>query len=237
MKSNFLIIVTIISLNCSPIVFAQENILEPVGLGETMGDFTLKTYQGDVINTADLRGKNVLLIFPRGKVLPDLWCPLCYYQYAEIAALEKTTNIRKKYDLEILYVLPYPKDSITLWKKAAGQGIQTIENWKYPEGYDTLTGPVKRWANYVREFFPEKFSFPNGEIDTPLPILMDGDKKVSSELYLFTHEWGGTKAAQNKPTVFLLDKKGVVRFKYHSQYTNDRPTAEYILEYLDLTGL
>ena len=34
---------------------------------------------------------------------------------------------------------------------------QTIENWKNPVGYDTLTGPVKRWATYVREFFPQKF--------------------------------------------------------------------------------
>lgn len=210
----------------------QDRILEPVGIGETMGDFTLNTYQGEEVSMAGLKGKKVLLMFPRGKVLEEMWCPLCYYQYAEIAALEKKTGMRKKYNLEILYVLPYPKDSITLWKKAAGKGLQTIENWKYPEGYDTLTGPVRRWADYVREFFPEKFSYPNGEIDIPLPVLMDEDKSVSSGLYLFTQEWGGTTAAQNMPTVFLLDEQGVVRFKYHSQYTNDRPQAEYLLEYI-----
>nr|NQU90858.1 hypothetical protein [Bacteroidota bacterium] len=106
--------------------------------------------------------------------------------------------------------------------------MQTIENWKNPTGYDTLTGAPKRWADYVREFFPEYYNYPGGEIDIPLPILMDEDKNVSKGLYQFTKEWGGTKADQNMPTVFLLDKDGVIQFKYHSQYTNDRPTAEYI---------
>ena len=232
MKTKYLMTIAIVLMCFGQLSQAQDAILEPVGVGETMGDFTLHTYQGDVMNMADLRGKNILLIFPRGKVLPEMWCPLCFYQYAEIVMMEKKTNLRKKYDLEILYVLPYPKDSITQWKKAAGQGLQTIENWKYPTGYDTLTGPVKRWANYVREFFPQKFSYPDGVIETPLPILMDEDKALSSALNLFTHEWGGTKAAQNMPTVFILDKQGVVRFKYHSQYTNDRPTVEYLEKFL-----
>jgi peroxiredoxin len=232
MKMMKLLITALSLMFGAQIAMAQQNTLEPVGLGETMGDFTLTSYQGDEVRLSDLDGKNVLLIFPRGKVLPNMWCPLCYYQYAEIAELEAKHGLRDKYDLEILYILPYPKDSITAWRKAAFNGLQTIENWKYPDGYDTLTGGVKRWAEYVREFFPQKFTYPDGEFDLPLPVLMDEDKEVSKALFLFTEEWGGTKAEQNMPTVFLLDKDKVVRFKYHSQYTNDRPTAEYIVEYI-----
>nr|NQU94149.1 redoxin domain-containing protein [Bacteroidota bacterium] len=142
MKIQFLLLLMIASILTltSPNGFTQTSVLEPVGLGETMGDFTLTSYQGEVVSMSDFRGtKNVLLVFPRGKVLEDLWCPLCYYQYAELAGWDQKNNIRKKYDLEIFYVLPYPKDSINLWRRAANKGLQTIENWKNPTGYDTLT--------------------------------------------------------------------------------------------------
>ena len=33
---------------------------------------------------------------------------------------------------------------------------------------------------------------------------MDEDKPVSSALYLFIQEWGGTKSVQNMPAVFIL---------------------------------
>ncbi len=120
-----------------------------------------------------------------------------------------------------------------MWKKLANNGLNTIEKWKNPVGYDTLSGPVKRWAEYAREFFPEKFVYQDGNMPLPIPILIDDDKAVSKALFLNKEEWGGTKVNQNMPTVFLIDKKGVVRFKYHSQYTNDRPSAKYIIEYLN----
>ena len=174
----------------------------------------------------------MLLVFPRGKVLEDLWCPLCYYQYAELAEWDEKKNAKEKYDLEILFLLPYPKDSITLWTKAVNKGLQSIENWKNYDGYDTLSERQKEWPDYVRKFFPAQYNYPSGVIDTPIPILIDEDKQVSKALFLYTKEWGGTKADQNMPTVFLIDKKGVVQFKYHSQYTNDRPTAEYIEKFI-----
>lgn len=213
--------------------FAQDVLLEPVGLGETMGDFSLKTFQGESVTLSDYQGKkNVLLVFPRGKVMEDLWCPLCYYQYAELAEWEQKMDIRNTYNLEILFVLPYPKDSIQLWREAANGGLSTIERWKHPTGYDTLTGGLKRWADYMREFYPAQYNYPGGVLEISIPVLMDEDKSVSKALYLFTKEWGGTRADQNMPTVFLLDKNGVVQFKYHSQYTNDRPTVAYIEKYI-----
>jgi hypothetical protein len=34
------------------------------------------------------------------------------------------------------------------------------------------------------------------------------------------------------PTVFLIDKAGVIRFKYTSQSTYDRPSAGYLVKVL-----
>lgn len=212
---------------------AQEAIVQPVGVGEKMGHFTLKSYQGDEISIAALKGKNILLIFPRGKVLPNLWCPICYYQYAEIAALAKKENLHEKYDLEILYVLPYPKDSIDLWKKASAKGLKTVQNWKDPSTYKEVTDAVKNWIDFSKRFYPQDFELKNGEIELPIPVLMDEDHSVSEKMQLWTEEWGGTKAPQNMPTVFLIDKEGTVKFKYHSQYTNDRVSSKYIIDYID----
>lgn len=233
MKQTTFLLLAFLVFSMSKLALAQTNNIEPVGVGETMANFKLMSYQGDEINLENYRGKNVLLAFPRGKVLPNMWCPLCYYQYAELAEIDKAKDIRKKYNLEILYVLPYPKDSIDEWRKNVNGGLSTIENWKNPPGLDTLPDGYKRWAKYVREFYPKTFVYENGKMPLPIPILIDEDKTLSNGLMLSTKEWGGTKADQNMPTVFLLDKEGVVRFKYHSQYTNDRPTIEYLLKFID----
>ena len=69
----------------------------PVKLGDTMANFTLKSYDGKTISLNDFKGKNIMLIFPRGKV-GDHWCQICHYQFAEFADIEKTENFRKKYN-------------------------------------------------------------------------------------------------------------------------------------------
>lgn len=216
------------------ISYVQSQTLYAVGVGEKLGEIELQTYQGETYNTADLKGdKNIMLVFPRGLVTPTIWCPICYYQYAELAELQKKYNLSKKYDLEILYVLPYPKDSIALWRAAAENGLKVVERWKNPVGFDTLTGPVRDWAEYSREFFPRSYTLDGKQLSLTIPILMDEDKSVSKGMSLFTQEWGGTEAPQNMPTVFVINKKGEVVFKYHSQYTNDRPPAKHLLEVLE----
>ncbi len=215
------------------LAFAQTPV-QPIGIGEQLGDFELKSFQGETFNTANLIGKkNVMFIFPRGLVLPDLWCPICYYQYAEIAKLDKEMNLREKYDLEILYMLPYPQDSVKLWHAAAEKGLNTVEGWKDPKSYKEVTAGVQGWIDYCKEFFPDTFELKDAKLELPIPVLMDEDKAVSKGMALFTQEWGGTNAAQNMPTVFIIDKEGKVIFKYHSQYTNDRPPASYLVEIMD----
>ena len=225
---KILIILLIVGTN----LFAQKSVLEPIGIGETMGNFTLETYQGEKFSLPDYKGKNIMMIFPRGKVLTGLWCPICYYQYAEIAELNKLRKLEKKYNLKIVYVLSHSKDSIEAWRKLANNGLQMIENWKYPKG-DSIPEGTLRWAEYVKEFFPENYIKKEGNFELPIPILMDDKQELAKGLRLLKEEWGGTKVEQTIPTVFILDKEAKVRFKYHSQYTNDRPTSAYLVEVLE----
>jgi peroxiredoxin len=51
-------------------------------------------------------------------------------------------------------------------------------------------------------------------------------------LDLFRMEWG-SKVDRNVPTTFIIDRNGIVRFKYFSQNTVDRPGYEYLMGILD----
>ena len=62
---------------------------------------------------------------------------------------------------------------------------------------------------------------------------MDADRELSQRLLLFTTSWDGSDVEQNIPTIFILDGDGVVRFKYHSQTTFDRPGYDYLFRVID----
>ena len=174
-----------------------------------------------------------MIIFPRGKVTNEVWCPICHYQYLEMVKTEKKNNLREKYDMEIYFVLPYGRDSLQQWVDAFPKSLQTIKNWKYPMDENNISEGARSWMEYAREFFPHSFKYSEKHFDLTLPVLFDPDRKVSEGLDIFRKEWGGTTVAQNVPTIFILDKKGKVKFKYFSQYTNDRPDAKYIVKYLE----
>jgi peroxiredoxin len=201
----------------------------PVTLDEPMPSFTLPVYQGGEVKLSDLRGKNVMIIFPRGHSAPGAWCTVCDYKYAELADLEKTSRLRKKYDLEILFVLPYDRDTIKVWLDAFPSQLEKIRQIKYPPDPAKLDAKAKRTMERYREVFPKDPSVPKEFI---FPILIDADRKVSKELDLFRTEWG-SKVDQNIPTTFILDRNGIVRFKYFSQSTIDRPSYEYLFGILD----
>jgi peroxiredoxin len=220
-----LLIISIVSLSFS--FAAQESPSQPAMLDKPMQDFTLPQYKGGSFSITGLKGKNILLIFPRGLAGKDHWCNICNYQYAEFVELDKKENIRKKHDLEIAFVFPYAKELVDNWLDAFPKQIEDIENWKNGSNAD------ERFKKFALEYMPKTFSFEKGKIPMPFPVLIDSDQKVSNLLGLYRTEWGGSKIEQNIPTVILIDKNGIVRFKYFSQNTLDRPTPEYILNYLD----
>ncbi len=215
---------------------AQEQQVRPVFLGDEMPDFTLPAYQGGEVTLSKLRGKNVMIVFPRGFAAEGRWCTICNYKYGELVDLEKTEQLRKKYDLEILYVFPYGKDTIKQWVDVLPDQMDKIKTWKNPPEPDKLDEKGKARLEMVRKGFPKDLSFEKGNVPVPFPLLIDEDRKLTEGLGLFKTEWSGSKADQLVPSYFVLDKKGVLQFKYIGQTTWDRPSWEYMEKVLNLVN-
>jgi hypothetical protein len=122
---------------------------------------------------------------------------------------------------------------VQAWADAFPNQLNDIEMWKNPVAGAVLDEKAKARLELMRRSFPRRFVYEKGQVPFPFPVLIDEGARVSKGLGLFTTEWSGAKIEQNVPTVFLIDKKGVVRFKYISQNTFDRPQAEYLLEFLE----
>jgi len=228
--------IIIIGLGSAVVFFTSAAFIsgQPAVVRQEMPDITLPVYQGGEITLSQLKGKNVLLIFPRGLAGEDHWCHICNYQYADLAALEKEKNLRNQFDLEILFVLPYNHEMVEEWVDKFSDQMADIQNWKNPADPDKLDERGKRRMEFARKYFPKDYTFEKGKIPLPFPVLIDRDQKISKSLGLFTSDWGGSKIEQNIPTIYIIDKSGVLQFKYHSQNTMDRPPSEYLIEVISI---
>jgi len=206
--------------------------LKPVSVWQAMPDFTLPVFQGGDFSLASLKGKNILLIFPRGLAGENHWCHVCNYQYANLAALEQAQAIRKAYNLEIVFVMPYGREQVQQWADKFSDQMQDIENWKNPPDVSKLDDKGKARLELYRKNFPQRYLYEKGKVPLPFPVLLDPERKICKGLGIFTTEWGGSKVDQNVPTLFVIDAQGIVQLKYVSQNTFDRPTAEYLLNFL-----
>ena len=212
----------------------QEATLRPVTVGSPMPDLTLPVYQGGEVTLSELRGKTVMIVFPRGHSSPGNWCHICPYQHSELAAYDSETNWRARANLEILYVLPYPRTEITEWLDAYPQLLQDNEDGKNPPNPESLDEAGRARMERARRMYPKVFSAVQGQVPTPFPILVDADHAVSQGLGFFTTDWGGSTAEQNVPTILILDSQGILQFKYMSQSTVDRPPLEYLVQVVDV---
>ena len=215
------------------LLFAQDGGIRPVSPGQPMPEFTLSRYQGGKMTLSQLKGKNVMVLFPRGLAGEDHWCHICNYQYAELVELEEKQKIREKYNLEIVYVLPYGNDMVAEWIDKFPEQLADIDSWKNPEDPEKLDARGKGRMAFARKALPKHYIYEKGKVPIPFAILIDGERTVSKGLGIFAEEWSGSKIDQNIPTVFLIDTKGVVQFKYFSQNTLDRPGFDYLMKFLD----
>jgi peroxiredoxin len=213
---------------------AQTQSLRPATVGSPMPDFTLPAHQGGEVTLSELRGKNVMIVFPRGRSRPGNWCHICPYQHSEFVEYEAETGWRSRSNLEILYVLPYPQDVVAEWLDAYPQLLEDNEDAKNPPDLATLDDAGRARVERARQIYPKTFSAVRGEVPTPFPILVDGDHAVSEGLGLFTTDWGGSTAEQNVPTILIIDGEGILQFKYMSQNTIDRPPLEYLVQVVDV---
>jgi peroxiredoxin len=214
-------------------VLSQETEIRPVTVGQPMPNFTLPTYQGDNLSLSSLKGKNVLLVFPRGFAAQARWCTIDNYYYADLVDLEKNEQVRKKYNAEIIYVFPYTKEVVKEWVESNPDQLEKIESWKNPAEPEKLDEQGKARMESRRKSFPKSLKMKKGEVPTPFPILIDADRKVSNGLGIFSTEWGGSKVDQCISSVFILDKNGILQFKYIGQNTMDRPSSEYLMKTLE----
>jgi peroxiredoxin len=210
--------------------------IRPAVLGQAMPDFTLPALQGGETTISKLRGKNVMIIFSRGYAAENYWCTICNYKYAELVELEKTRGIRKTYDTEILFVFPYDQGTVEAWVEALPGQLAKIKDAKNPSDPASLDDAGKRRMERWRQLFPKDFAMTEGDVPLPFPILVDADRTVSKGLGLFATEWSGSKVEQNIPSVFIVDKNGVVKFKYVGQSTVDRPDYAYLFTILEMVN-
>jgi peroxiredoxin len=211
-------------------VQAQAPPLAPVTVGSPMPDLTLPTYQGGWVTLSALKGKTVILIFPRGYAGLNAWCHVCNYQYSELVEYEAAHQFRKQANVEILFVMPYAKEVLDDWIDKYPQQLADLEAYKNPPDPSKLDQAGRQRMERSRRVYPKTFRATKGQVPIPFPILMDAERTVSKGLGLFTTEWSGSKAEQNVPTTFIIDPAGVVQFKYLSQNTTDRPFVEYLVK-------
>lgn len=218
---------------------AQAPPLRPVTVGSPMPDFTVAVFQGGEVTLSELRGKNVMIVFPRGLSRPDAWCHVCPYQHAELADYDARTGFRARANLEILWVMPYSREMVAKWLDDYPQLLQDNENAKNPPAAATLDEAGKAHMERARRAYPRTFRATKGQVPDPFPILVDADRTLSQGLGFFTTDWGGSRAEQNIPAVLIIDAQGVLQFKYLSQNTLDRPPLEYlvrVVERLNVNG-
>jgi peroxiredoxin len=199
--------------------------------GDPMPDFTLPVYSGGKFTLSGLKGKNIMLIFPRGWT-GNNWCAYCPYQYLELEKLEKETGIMKKYNVEIAYVMPYSSERIKDWMEKFPDGLQVVEGIKNPATPPAAGTIQAEYAEWVRKNFPLTFDVKKDDPHTTIPVLVDEDRTLSRQLKIFTNFWDNVSAEQNIASVFIIDKKGILRFKYIGQMTEDRPSVDFLLNYI-----
>jgi thiol-disulfide isomerase/thioredoxin len=205
--------------------------LLPAIVDEPMPDFTLPIAGGGEFKLSEHRGKNILLMFPRGW-LGRVWCPYCPYQYLELAELNKKLNLRKKYNLEIVFVLPYSSERINDWFEKFPDALRTVENIIDQQDSTNLPPVQREYAAWVSSHFPKKFVVKKNEVKSYLPVLVDEDRILSKQLKIFTNFWDGVTSDQNIASVFIVDTKGIVKMKCIGQMTEDRPSVDFLLDFI-----
>jgi len=133
---------------------AQVARVQPGLVERVMPDFSLSGLDGRVVALSQLKGRAVIIVFPRGKVAEadgsdPHWCQLCHYQYAELAELEKTTSFRAALKVEVLFVLPYGREEVGEWVSIIPKQVATVDRWRQQ---------VKAW----RDLLPGPVTFTNG---------------------------------------------------------------------------
>lgn len=227
LKVIILLILLIVSSS-----YTQKKPLDLAILGEPLKEFSLPSFNGGEFKLSEEKGKNILLVFPRGYYDKDIWCDICAYEYFDLIDEFYNKHFAEKYNLDLIFILPYDTSTIREWLLDLPEVYAGLEAGKHLA--DTLTNEkAMTWVHFANKHYPKTFNIKAGETLQPYRILSDADHQLSERLDIFRTEWWGTKVDQNLPTLILLDTEGIVKFKYISQHTIDRPSSVYILKIME----
>jgi peroxiredoxin len=220
-----------LSLLLAPAALATD--VHPALIGQRFPDFELAALQGGPVSLASLAGRNVVVVVPRVRYGDGKWCTICNYGYAELAALDAARGFRKALDAEVVYLVPFGKEMTEAWIEATPEELAKIGGWKNPTEAEKADAGRMLLAQNARRLLSMDLSAEKGKVPKPFPILLDAERAVTGPLGLFATEWAGAKAEQGVPAVFVLDGKGIVRYKHVAQNTPwDRPDGTTILDVL-----
>lgn len=225
--ARFGLVVTTFAIVAGPPVLASEP-LRPAILGDPLPAISLPALQGGEVSLAGLKGRNVVIVFPRVQYGENKWCTICNYGYAELAALDAAESFRRELNTEVLFVVPFGREITERWIDATPAELAKVRSWKTPK---EDSEKARAFAARARRHLPLDLPPGEGRPALPFPILLDADRAVTGGLGLFRTEWGGAKADQLVPSVFVLDREGVVRYKHVAQESTwDRPTGREIVD-------
>ena len=112
--------------------------------------------------------------------------------------------------------------------------MKIIESYKNPTPEQLANPRLAAFSKEINEVMPHSFHIgEDNPAPLPFPVLADEDYKLSSSIGLFSTYWDNAYLEQNEPAIFILNSDGIVKFKYKSQVTLDRPSAEYLLNFID----
>ena len=190
---------------------SQEPVFRPALLGQPFPPLSLPSYDGPQVDLKSFGGKNVVLIVPRVYAGEGRWCTICNYQYAEAVDADKTADFRAKNNAEIVFLFPFDRKVASEFLALTPSQLEKIKGWKNPAEPDKLDEQGKQRLARMRTLFSKDLAMAEGEVPTPFPVLLDPERLVTKALGVFAAEWGGSKADQGIPAVFILDAAGVLR--------------------------
>jgi len=104
MKNIFLSVLFIVFCICFN-NFPQKKPLDLTIFGELLKDFNLPVYQGSDFQLSTEKGKNILLVFPRGYYDQDVWCDICVYEYLDLLSGFQLNKRAEEYTLDLIIIL------------------------------------------------------------------------------------------------------------------------------------
>ncbi len=226
----------LVALLASSILFPASSVFAltlPVTVGQSMPDFSLASLKGKQVSLEELKGKNILMIFPRVMAGKNRYCSVDNYRYAELIEKEKLNHIREKYNMEILYIFPFDKQKVNIWLEKNPEQLDNIKKWKTPPKDKKLTEGKKKSLERLKRIFPKDFHMEKGRVPALFPILIDEKADLCKKLKIFSTDWAGSKVDQCMPSVFIVDTNGILQFKYIGQDPFDRPDFNYLIKIIE----